>query len=103
MGFGGLATIGVQRPPNLSIAVFDNRHFAETGMQTSHTAAGVDLARRRTRLRASEKPLTSATNSGCASSRPGSAHLLDDLLRSRRDPRRRAAAVRPAAVLTGLY
>ncbi len=43
MGLGGLATIGVQRPPNLSIAVFDNSHYAETGMQTSHTAAGVEL------------------------------------------------------------
>ena len=43
MGLGGLATIGVQRPPNLSIAVFDNSHYAETGMQASHTAAGVEL------------------------------------------------------------
>jgi len=44
MGLGGLATIGVQRPPNLSIAVFDNGHYGETGMQTSHTGAGVELA-----------------------------------------------------------
>ena len=43
MGLGGLATIGVQRPPNLSIAVFDNSHYGETGMQASHTAAGVEL------------------------------------------------------------
>jgi thiamine pyrophosphate-dependent acetolactate synthase large subunit-like protein len=43
MGLGGLATIGVQRPPNLAIAVFDNGHYAETGMQPSHTAAGVSL------------------------------------------------------------
>jgi thiamine pyrophosphate-dependent acetolactate synthase large subunit-like protein len=43
MGLGGLATIGVQRPPNLSIAVFDNSHYAETGMQASHTASGVEL------------------------------------------------------------
>ena len=28
---GALATIGVQRPPNLAIAVFDNGHYAETG------------------------------------------------------------------------
>src|SRR5207249_10301493 len=33
MGFGALATIGVQRPPNLAIAVLDNRHYAETGRQ----------------------------------------------------------------------
>ncbi len=43
MGLGGLATIGVQRPPNLSIAVFDNGHYGETGMQASHTATAVVL------------------------------------------------------------
>ena len=43
MGLGGLATIGVQRPPNLAIAVFDNGHYGETGMQGSHTAEGVSL------------------------------------------------------------
>src|SRR5215471_6776022 len=43
MGLGSLATIGVQRPPNLAIAVFDNEHYAETGMQASHTAERVDL------------------------------------------------------------
>jgi thiamine pyrophosphate-dependent acetolactate synthase large subunit-like protein len=43
MGLGGLATIGVQRPPNLAIAVFDNGHYGETGMQASHTAGGVAL------------------------------------------------------------
>jgi thiamine pyrophosphate-dependent acetolactate synthase large subunit-like protein len=43
MGLGSLATIGVQCPPNLSIAVFDNGHYGETGMQASHTAEGVDL------------------------------------------------------------
>jgi thiamine pyrophosphate-dependent acetolactate synthase large subunit-like protein len=44
MGLGSLATIGVQRPPNLSIAVFDNGHYGETGMQASHTAESVELA-----------------------------------------------------------
>jgi thiamine pyrophosphate-dependent acetolactate synthase large subunit-like protein len=43
MGLGSLATIGVQRPPNLAIAVFDNGHYGETGMQASHTAETVDL------------------------------------------------------------
>jgi thiamine pyrophosphate-dependent acetolactate synthase large subunit-like protein len=43
MGLGALATIGVQRPPNLAIAVFDNGHYGETGMQASHTAEGVSL------------------------------------------------------------
>jgi thiamine pyrophosphate-dependent acetolactate synthase large subunit-like protein len=43
MGLGSLATIGVQRPPNLAIAVFDNGHYGETGMQASHTADSVAL------------------------------------------------------------
>jgi thiamine pyrophosphate-dependent acetolactate synthase large subunit-like protein len=43
MGLGSLATIGVQRPPNLAIAVFDNGSYAETGMQASHTAEAVEL------------------------------------------------------------
>jgi thiamine pyrophosphate-dependent acetolactate synthase large subunit-like protein len=44
MGLGSLATIGVQRPPNLAIVVFDNERYGETGMQVTHTAHGVDLA-----------------------------------------------------------
>ena len=44
MGLGSLATIGAQRTANLSIVVIDNEHYAETGMQPSHTARGVDLA-----------------------------------------------------------
>ncbi|HZK88666.1 MAG TPA: thiamine pyrophosphate-dependent enzyme [Stellaceae bacterium] len=44
MGLGALATIGVQSPPNLAIAVFDNGRYAETGMQPSHTDSAVDLA-----------------------------------------------------------
>ena len=43
MGMGSLATIGVQRPANLAIVVFDNQHYGETGMQPSHTDSGVDL------------------------------------------------------------
>jgi thiamine pyrophosphate-dependent acetolactate synthase large subunit-like protein len=43
MGLGALATIGVQRPPNLALAVFDNGHYGETGMQPSHTGSAVDL------------------------------------------------------------
>ena len=43
MGLGALATIGVQRPPNLALAVFDNGHYGETGMQASHTAESVEL------------------------------------------------------------
>jgi thiamine pyrophosphate-dependent acetolactate synthase large subunit-like protein len=43
MGVGSLATIGVQRPRNLSIVVLDNAHYGATGMQASHTKAGVVL------------------------------------------------------------
>ena len=43
MGLGSLATIGVQRPPNLAIAVFDNGRYGETGMQASHTDRAVNL------------------------------------------------------------
>jgi thiamine pyrophosphate-dependent acetolactate synthase large subunit-like protein len=44
MGLGALATIGVQRPPNLAVVVIDNERYGETGMQATHTAHGVDLA-----------------------------------------------------------
>jgi thiamine pyrophosphate-dependent acetolactate synthase large subunit-like protein len=44
MGLGSLATIGVERPDNLSIIVLDNERYGETGMQASHTGRGVDLA-----------------------------------------------------------
>ncbi len=44
MNVGALATIGVQRPRNLSIVVMDNEEFGETGRQRSHTGLGVDIA-----------------------------------------------------------
>ena len=44
MALGSLATIAVQRPPNLAIVVLDNERYGETGMQATHTAHGVDLA-----------------------------------------------------------
>jgi thiamine pyrophosphate-dependent acetolactate synthase large subunit-like protein len=44
MGLGSLATIGVQKPANLSVVVIDNERYGETGMQATHTAQGVDLA-----------------------------------------------------------
>jgi thiamine pyrophosphate-dependent acetolactate synthase large subunit-like protein len=43
MGLGSLATIGVQQPENLSVVVIDNERYGETGMQTTHTAHGIDL------------------------------------------------------------
>jgi hypothetical protein len=43
MGLGSLATIGVKQPRNLAIVVLDNGSYGETGMQPSHTQAGIDL------------------------------------------------------------
>ena len=44
MGLGALATIGARKPKNLAIVVVDNELYAETGMQPTHTARGVNLA-----------------------------------------------------------
>jgi thiamine pyrophosphate-dependent acetolactate synthase large subunit-like protein len=43
MGMGSLATVGLQKPTNLSIVVLDNEAYGETGGQVSHTAISVDL------------------------------------------------------------
>jgi thiamine pyrophosphate-dependent acetolactate synthase large subunit-like protein len=43
MGLGSLFTVGVSKPPNLTIAVLDNGHFGETGMQLSHSGLGARL------------------------------------------------------------
>lgn len=45
MGLGALATIAVQKPPNLTVVVLDNGRFGETGMQASHTGLGVEIDR----------------------------------------------------------
>jgi thiamine pyrophosphate-dependent acetolactate synthase large subunit-like protein len=44
MGLGALATVAAKKPDNLAVAVIDNEHYGETGMQRSHTSVGVDLA-----------------------------------------------------------
>ncbi|UCG05452.1 MAG: hypothetical protein JSV83_16250 [Desulfobacterales bacterium] len=44
MGLGSLATVAIQRPPNLCIVVLDNERYGETGMQLTHTAGSIDLA-----------------------------------------------------------
>lgn len=44
MGFGAIATVAARAAANLAIAVLDNEHYGETGMQRTHTHAGVDLA-----------------------------------------------------------
>jgi thiamine pyrophosphate-dependent acetolactate synthase large subunit-like protein len=43
MGMGSLATVGLQKPGNLSIVVLDNESYGETGGQMSHTASAADL------------------------------------------------------------
>jgi thiamine pyrophosphate-dependent acetolactate synthase large subunit-like protein len=43
MGMGSLATVGLQKPGNLTIVVLDNEAYGETGGQASHTASGADL------------------------------------------------------------
>ncbi len=43
MGIGSLATVGLQKPANLSIIVLDNEVYGETGGQVSHTSGNVDL------------------------------------------------------------
>ncbi|MGB8398801.1 thiamine pyrophosphate-dependent enzyme [Bradyrhizobium sp.] len=43
MGMGSLATVGLQKPGNLSIVVLDNECYGETGGQMSHTAVAADL------------------------------------------------------------
>jgi thiamine pyrophosphate-dependent acetolactate synthase large subunit-like protein len=43
MGFGALATIALRNPANLTIAVLDNGHYGETGMQVSHSGHGISL------------------------------------------------------------
>ena len=43
MGLGALATIAIQKPPNLSIVILDNGHYGETGMQLSHSGQGMQL------------------------------------------------------------
>ena len=45
MALGALATVGVQQLTNLALIVIDNERYGETGMQASHTAHSVDLAR----------------------------------------------------------
>jgi thiamine pyrophosphate-dependent acetolactate synthase large subunit-like protein len=43
MGMGSLATVGLQKPGNLTSVVLDNEVYGETGGQASHTAGTADL------------------------------------------------------------
>ncbi len=44
MGLGSFATVALRAPVNLSICTFDNEHYGETGMQSTHTSGETDLA-----------------------------------------------------------
>ena len=59
MGMGSLATVGLQKPKNLTIVVLDNEVYGETGGQASHTAATVDLVGVATVLRDRRLPARS--------------------------------------------
>ena len=43
MSVGGLATIALQNPPNMTVICVDNGHYGETGNQDSHTGLGIRL------------------------------------------------------------
>src|SRR5260370_18185404 len=43
MGMGSLATVGLQKPKNLSIVVLDNEVYGETGGQARQTTPTVEL------------------------------------------------------------
>lgn len=43
MGVGSLLTVAVHKPANLTVAVLDNGHFGETGMQRTHAGLGSRL------------------------------------------------------------
>ena len=45
MGIGSLATIALKQPKNLSIVVFDNELYGETGNQKTHTAYNTNLSK----------------------------------------------------------
>ena len=44
MGIGSLATIALKQPKNLSIVIFDNELYGETGNQKTHTAYSANLS-----------------------------------------------------------
>lgn len=81
MGVGGFATIAAAGAENLTVAVLDNQRYGETGMQTSHTGLGADLA-------------AIAAASGIADARRIQAMQEVDALRtSLRDPGPRVAVI----------
>ena len=66
MGLGALATIGIKRPPNLAVIVFDNGVYGETGMQPSHTQAASILSASRAACGIRDSASTSRDEAGLA-------------------------------------
>src|SRR4051812_49502642 len=56
MGMGSLATVGLQKPGNLSIIVLDNEVYGETGGQASHTGGSPHLGGNARRCGNSDAP-----------------------------------------------
>lgn len=94
MGLGGLLTIAVAKPANLTIAVLDNGHYGETGMQLSHTGLGarLDIVAQGAGF-ASVREINDLN--GIAEFRP----LMHDLTKGPRFARIRIAPGNPARVL----
>ena len=92
MALGGLATIAVAKPCNLSVVVIDNQHYGETGMQASHTGKGIDLAK----IAAANGFAATGTIATMAASNGGmpSRHSLTGLFRTSGS----AAQTQPAAI-----
>ena len=96
MGLGALATIGIQKPRNLAVIVFDNGVYGETGMQPSHTQSGVDLISV-AQACGIGTCLDVRDEAGFDRSRRPAEKPQRDALRPRADRRRRAAARAAAA------
>ena len=100
MGMGSLATIGVQRPPNLAVIVFDNQRYGETGMQASHTEQRRRPRRRRASRAASRRRVEVDDEAGLKTLAGDLAALEGDAVRARahrgRRPAARAALARTA-------
>ena len=98
MGLGSLATIGVQRPPNLAIAVFDNGHYARDRHAAEPYRRSVSRWPAIARACGFKETFDITDELGAARVfRAASTTSATDSVRSSRDPRRRAAARAAAA------
>lgn len=77
MNMGTIASIGRERPRNLTVVVWDNEEWGQTGHQSSHTSTGTDLEQvaqscgiSNTATVSSEEALKSAVQKALASDGP---------------------------------